>query len=100
MQTAEKNAGSLAVEVKRASEHIEKRAERARVAESAQNEAHSQLKSAGLEASTARKLVEAVSGILFHLFSHDLLFRKKEIRVFTDATILSLPKVRYHWNGI
>lgn len=66
IQTAEKNAGSLAVEVRRASEHIEKLAERARVAESAQKEAHSQLKSAGLEASTARKLVEAVSGILSH----------------------------------
>ena len=54
------------MEVKRASEHIEKLAERARVAESAQKEAHSQLKSAGLEASTARKLVEAVSMLLIH----------------------------------
>lgn len=61
VQDAEKYAGTLAQEVKRAAEHTEKLAERARVAESAQKEAQKQLKSAGLEASTARKLVEAVS---------------------------------------
>lgn len=64
VQDAEKYAGTLAQEVKRAAEHTDKLAQRARVAESAQKEAQSQLKSAGLEASTARKLVEAVSTLL------------------------------------
>lgn len=48
-------------EVDKAAEHVAKLTERVKKAEAAQIEAQNKLASAGVEASTARKLVEAVS---------------------------------------
>ena len=60
MQTAEKQASSLQKEVDKAADHIAKLADRVKKAEAGQSEAQHKLASAGVEASTARKLVDAV----------------------------------------
>ena len=64
MQAAEKTVNNLQKEVGKATEHISKLTERVRKAEAGQAEAQNKLASAGVEASTARKLVEAVSPFL------------------------------------
>ncbi len=61
MQGAEKESSNLQKEVDKAAEHVTKLTERVKKAEAAQIEAQNKLASAGVEASTARKLVEAVS---------------------------------------
>ena len=61
MQGAEKDSGNLQKEVDKAAQHVTKLTERVKKAEAAQIEAQNKLASAGVEASTARKLVEAVS---------------------------------------
>ena len=61
VQATEKEAGSLQKEVDKAADHIAKLAEKVKKAEAGQAEAQHKLASAGVEASTARKLVEAVS---------------------------------------
>ena len=61
MQGAEKESGNLQKEVDKAAQHVTKLTERVKKAEAAQIEAQNKLASAGVEASTARKLVEAVS---------------------------------------
>lgn len=60
VQAAEKEASSLQKEVDKAADHIAKLAEKVKKAESGQAEAQRKLASAGVETSTARKLVEAV----------------------------------------
>ncbi len=65
MQGAEKESGNLQKEVDKAAQHVTKLTERVKKAEGGQIEAQNKLASAGVEASTARKLVEAVS-----LFPH------------------------------
>ena len=60
VQAAEKETSSLQKEVDKAADHIAKMAEKVKKAESGQAEAQHKLASAGVEASTARKLVEAV----------------------------------------
>ncbi len=64
MQGAEKESSNLQKEVDKAAEHVTKLTERVKKAEAAQIEAQNKLASAGVEASTARKLVEAVSLLL------------------------------------
>ena len=61
VQAAEKEASSLQKEVNKAADHIAKLAEKVKKAEAGQAEAQHKLTSAGVEASTARKLIEAVS---------------------------------------
>ena len=61
MQAAEKDTGSLQKEVDKAAAHVAKLTERVKKAEAGQIEAQNKLASAGVEASTARRLVEAVS---------------------------------------
>lgn len=61
MQSAEKDTSNSQKEVEKAAEHISKLAERVKKAEAGQIEAQNKLASAGVETSTARKLVEAVS---------------------------------------
>lgn len=56
---AEKDSGNLQKEVDKAAQHVTKLTERVKKAEAAQIEAQNKLASAGVEASTARKLVEA-----------------------------------------
>lgn len=63
LQAAEKEASNLQKEVDKAADHIAKLADKVKKAETGQAEAQHKLASAGVEASTARKLVEAV-GIL------------------------------------
>lgn len=60
MQAAEKEAANRQKEVDKAADHIAKLTERVRKAEAGQAEAQNKLASAGVEASSARKLVEAV----------------------------------------
>ena len=60
MQAVEKEASSLQKEVDKAADHIAKLAEKVKKAEAGQAEAQHKLASAGVEASSARKLVEAV----------------------------------------
>jgi len=64
LQNAEKGSSNLQKEVDKATNHISKLAERVKKAEAGQIEAQNKLASAGVEASTARKLVEAVSPLL------------------------------------
>ncbi len=61
MQGAEKDSSSLQKEVDKAAQHVTKLTERVKKAEAGQIEAQNKLASAGVEASSARKLVEAVS---------------------------------------
>ncbi|KAL0047308.1 hypothetical protein WJX82_000390 [Trebouxia sp. C0006] len=56
---AEKESGNLQKEVDKAAQHVTKLTERVKKAEGGQIEAQNKLASAGVEASTARKLVEA-----------------------------------------
>lgn len=60
LQAAEKEAANRQKEVDKAADHIAKLSERVRKAEAGQAEAHNKLASAGVEASSARKLVDAV----------------------------------------
>ena len=72
VQAAENQASSLQKEVDKAADHIAKLAEKVKKAEAGQAEAQHKLASAGVEASTARKLVEAVrishSHPLYHVW--------------------------------
>ena len=61
MQAAEKDTGNLQKEVDKAAAHVTKLTERVKKAEAGQIEAQNKLASAGVEASAARRLVEAVS---------------------------------------
>ncbi|KAL3131317.1 hypothetical protein ABBQ38_000607 [Trebouxia sp. C0009 RCD-2024] len=58
-KAAEKEAANRQKEVDKAADHIAKLSERVRKAEAGQAEAHNKLASAGVEASSARKLVDA-----------------------------------------
>ena len=60
LQAAEKEAANRQKEVDKAADHIAKLTERVRKAEAGQAEAQNKLASAGVEASSARKLVDAV----------------------------------------
>lgn len=61
MQGLEKDSSNLQKELDKAAQHATKLTERVKKAEGGQIEAQNKLASAGVEASTARKLVEAVS---------------------------------------
>lgn len=60
LQAAEKEASNFQKEVDKAADHIAKLADKVKKAEAGQAEAQHKLASAGVEASTARKLVGAV----------------------------------------
>ena len=64
MQSAEKDSSNLQKEVDKAADHVTKLTERVRKAEAGQIEAQNKLAAAGVETSSARKLVEAVSLLL------------------------------------
>lgn len=64
MQSAEKDSSNLQKEVDKAADHVTKLTERVRKAEAGQIEAQNKLAAAGVESSSARKLVEAVSLLL------------------------------------
>ena len=64
MQSAEKDSSNLQKELDKAADHVTKLTERVRKAEAGQIEAQNKLAAAGVESSSARKLVEAVSLLL------------------------------------
>jgi len=72
LQGAEKDSNSLQKEVDKAAEHVTKLTERVKKAEAGQIEAQNKLASAGVEASTARKLVEAVSLLQYTAYVNEL----------------------------
>lgn len=59
-----KEASNLQKEVDKAADHIAKLADKVKKAEAGQIEAQNKLASAGVEASTARRLVEAVGQLI------------------------------------
>ncbi len=67
MQAAEKEVSNLQKQLSQATKHQEKLATQVQDAHAAQKAAEEKVSQAGLEASNARKLVEAVRARLWHM---------------------------------